>query len=182
MPNKPGEDCYALYVRSHFERTTEEALKGKGYNAFSPFYTVLRKRPDRTKKVELPLFPGYVFCFFNPNRRLPILETPGVVKIVGRGNVPEPIRLAEIQSIQLVVESGCPVQPWPFLHEGQRVSIDAGPLSGIEGTLLRVKDKLHLVVSITLLQRSVSVVLDQDSVRPLFGTQGNPDPQAASRP
>lgn len=165
-----SQQWYALYVRSHFERTTEHCLKGKGYQAFSPFYQVLRKRADRTKKLELPLFPGYVFCSFDANKRLPVLTTPGVVTVVGGRNGPVPVEVSEIQSIRMVAESGCPVQPWPFLRQGQRVRIDAGPLSGTEGALLRVKDELRLVVSITLLQRSMAVVVDQDSVRPLFDT------------
>jgi len=176
------QQWYALYVRSNHERATEQCLKGKGYPAFSPFYQILRKRSDRTKKLELPLFPGYVFCSFDAQKRLPILTTPGVVTVVGAGNVPEPVALEEIHSIQKVAESGRSVQPWPFLRQGQRVRIDAGPLSGTEGTLLKVKDELRLVVSITMLQRSMAVVVDQDSVRPLFDTARsfNGDYRAAS--
>jgi transcription antitermination factor NusG len=161
---------YALYVRSHCERATEQRLKGKGYRAFSPFYQTLRKRRDRTKQLDLPLFPGYVFCSFNPNKRLPILTTPGVVNIVGAGKIPEPVKQSEIDSIQIVAEAGQTVQPWPFLRQDQRIRIEAGPLAGIEGTLLTVKDQLRLVVSITLLQRSMAVEVDQEVVCPLFDT------------
>jgi transcription antitermination factor NusG len=159
---------YALYVRSHSERATEHRLKCKGYRAFSPFYQTLRKRPDRTKQLDLPLFPGYVFCCFNPSKRMPILATPGVVIIVGAGKIPEPVKQSEIDSIQIVAEAGHTVQPWPFLRQDQRIRIEAGPLAGIEGTLLTVKDQLRLVVSITLLQRSMAVEVDQEVVRPLF--------------
>jgi len=159
---------YALYVRSHCEKATEQRLRGKGYRAFSPFYKTWRKRPDRTKQLDLPLFPGYVFCCFNPNVRLPILTTPGVVVIVGAGKNPEPVRQSEIDSIQMVSEAGHAVQPWPFLRQDQRIRIEAGPLAGIEGTLLTVKGQLRLVVSITLLQRSMAVEVDQEVVRPLF--------------
>jgi transcription antitermination factor NusG len=76
--------------------------------------------------------------------------------------------MSEIQSIQQVSESGRPVQPWPFLLKGQKVRIEAGPLFGTEGTLLKVKDEFRLVVSITLLQRSMAVEVDQDLVSPLF--------------
>jgi transcriptional antiterminator NusG len=162
------EAWYALYVRSNFERTTEQCLKNKGYQAFSPFYRTWCRRSDRNKQLELPLFPGYVFCSFNPQNRLPILTTPGIVSIVGAGNIPEPVKLCEILSIQLVAESGRPVQPWPFLRQGRMVRIEGGPLAGVEGTLQKVKDELRLVVSITLMQRSVSVEVHQDLVRPLF--------------
>jgi len=168
MTEQLRDRWYALYVRSNFERTVEHCLKGKGYQAFSPFYQTWRKRTDRTKKLDLPLFPSYVFCNFNANERLPIVTTPGVVTIVGGGNIPEPIELSEIHSLQLVAESGRPVYPWPFLNPGQRIRIEAGPLAGSEGTLVKVKDEFRLVVSITLLQRSMAVVVDQDMVRPLF--------------
>lgn len=162
------ENWFALYVRSHFERAVEQGLRGKGYQAFSPFYQTIRKRSGRTKVLDLPLFPGYVFCRFNPQKRLPILTTPGIVNVLGQGNIPEPVKLSEIQSIQTVAESGRSVQPWPFLHCGQKIRIEAGPLSGTEGTLLRVKNELRLVVSVTLLQRAMAVELDQEFVRPLF--------------
>ena len=96
------------------------------------------------------------------------MTTPGIVNILGPGNVPEPVKLSEIRSIQTVAESGQPVQPWPFLQQGQKILIEAGPLSGTEGTLLRVKNQLRLIVSVTLLQRSMAVEIDQELVRPLF--------------
>ncbi len=158
---------YAVYVRSHCEKVVQESLEGKGYSAFSPFYRVLRKRSDRTKEVVLPIFPGYVFCQFDASVRLPILTTPGVVRVVGGGNDPEPVDDAEILSIQTVVKSGRAIQPWPFLREGQRVRILAGALTGTLGTLLKVKNDYRLILSITLLQRSVAVDVDRDSVIPL---------------
>lgn len=170
MPTQDSqkERWFALYVRSHFEETAERCLKSKGYRAFSPSYRASRRRPDRTVELNLPLFPGYVFCCFDLHARLPILTTPGIVHIVGAGNTPESVDPAEIQSIRMAAESGRSVQPWPFLREGQKVRVEAGPLTGTEGTLLRAKDELRLVLSITLLQRSMAIVVDQDQVRPLF--------------
>ena len=164
-----GLGCwYALYVRSHHERAVETALKGKGYPAFSPFYRTRRKRVDRTIEIEIPLFPGYVFCHFNPNKRLPVLTTPGIVGVVPP-NRPEAVDETEICSIRTLALSGRPVQPWPFLTSGQRIRLHAGPLVGAEGIFLRVKDACHLVVSVSLLQRAVSVVIENDAVEPIFG-------------
>ena len=159
---------YALYVRSRHEKVAERLLRGKGYAAFSPVYRTRRRRADRTKELDVPLFPGYVFCQFDPNCRLPILTTPGVVMVVSAGNSPQPVEDAEIASIQRIVTSGCPVQPWPFLRDGQKVRIQAGALCGAEGTLLRIKNGYRLVASVILLQRSLAVELDQDSVVPVF--------------
>jgi transcription antitermination factor NusG len=159
---------YALYVRSRHEKVVESGLKGKGYVAFSPFYRTKRHRVDRIAEIDVPLFPGYVFCHFDSNKRLPILTTPGIVGVVGPGHRPEPVEDAEIASIRTIALSGRPVQPWPFLKSGQRIRLQAGPLMGAEGIFLRVKDEYHLVVSITLLQRAVAVVVEKNSVAPLF--------------
>ena len=159
---------YALHVRSRHEKTVENSLKGKGYTVFSPSYYTRRKRVDRITEIEVALFPGYVFCQFDANKRLPILITPGVVGVVGRGNNAEPVNETEIASIRTIALAGRPVQPWPFLRMGQRIRLQAGPLAGAEGIFLRVKDEYHLVVSITLLQRAVSVVIEKDAVAPLF--------------
>jgi transcription antitermination factor NusG len=167
-PDLGSDRWYALYVRSRHEKTVENSLRVKGYSVFSPCYRMKRKRVDRIAEIEVALFPGYVFCQFDTNKRLPILTTPGVVRVVGRGNRPEPVDDTEIASIRTVALSGRPVSPWPFLRIGQRIRLQSGPLAGTEGIFLRVKDEYHLVVSITLLQRAVSVVIEKEAVAPLF--------------
>ena len=159
---------YALYVRSRHEKKVENSLRVKGYRVFSPSYRTKRKRVDRIAEIEVPLFPGYVFCLFDSDKRLPILMTPGVVGVVRRGNRAEPVDETEIASLRTVALAGRPVQPWPFLKMGQRIRLQAGPLAGVEGIFLRVKDEYHLVVSITLLQRAVSVIIEKEAVAPLF--------------
>lgn len=164
---------YALFVRSRHEKTVENSLKSKRYNVFSPSYRTKRKRVDRIAEIEVALFPGYVFCQFDPSKRLPILMTPGVVGVVGRGNRPEPVDDTEIDSIRTVALAGRSVQPWPFLRLGQRIRMQSGPLTGIEGIFLRVQDENHLIVSVTLLQRAVSVVIEKDSVSPVFSGESH---------
>ena len=115
--------------------------------------------------MELPLFPGYVFCQFDRMNRLPILTVPGIVHIVGIGRSPMPVDDTEIASIQAAVKSGLPSQPWPFLEAGDKVRIERGPLSGVEGILLGFRGQQRLVLSITLLQRSVGVLVDTALVR-----------------
>jgi transcription antitermination factor NusG len=159
---------YALHVRSRHEKVVEKGLRGKGYAVFSPFYRTRRKRVDRIVEIDEALFPGYVFCHFDSNHRLPILVTPGIVGVVGLGSKPEPVDDSEIASIRTVAMSGRPVQPWPFLRSGQRIRLHSGPLMGAEGVFLRVKDEYHLVISVSLLQRSVSVVIETNAVAPLF--------------
>ena len=105
-PDGATSRWYALYVRSRHEKVVESGLRGKGYFAFSPFYQTKRKRVDRISAIDVPLFPGYVFCHFDSNKRLPILTTPGIVRIVGPGNKPEPVDDTEIASIRTLALSG----------------------------------------------------------------------------
>ena len=144
-----------------------EALTGKGYEAFLPLHTERRRWSDRVKTIEVPLFAGYVFCRFDVQRRLPILTTPGVLHVVSTGSTPQPIDDQEMASLQLLVASGLPVEPWPFSFVGQQVCIIGGPLAGTSGILQSVKSKDRLVVSISLLQRSVAVEIPQSAAWPV---------------
>jgi transcription antitermination factor NusG len=114
------------------------------------------------------LFPGYVFCNFDWRNRLPILKTPGVTTIVGNRNAGQPVEAEEIAGIRAMMDSGRPVQPWPFIRAGQRVRLRTGPLADTVGIYVREKNSSRLILSVTLLQRSVMVEVEQDSVEPLF--------------
>jgi len=157
---------FALRVRSQCENSVAAVLAAKGYEWFLPRYKSRRVWSDRIKEIQLPLFPGYVFCRFDPDRRLPIVTIPGFVSVVGMGKSPIPIDDAEIAGIQAAVRSGLPSQPWPFLQIGQRVRINYGPLCDLEGILLDFRGQSRLVLSVTLLQRSVAVNMDAAWVTP----------------
>jgi transcription antitermination factor NusG len=162
-----GQNWFALRVRSNSEKLVAFALRGKGYDEFLPLYRKLSRWSDRKKQIELPLFPGYVFSRFDVNQRLPILIIPGVMQVVGFGNKPEPVADEELRAVERFVASGLPVEPWPFLKVGESVLVDDGPLAGLEGTLVEVKNRYRIVVSLTLLQRSVAVEIDRDCIRPV---------------
>jgi transcription antitermination factor NusG len=158
---------FALQVRSRYEESVAEHLSGKGYELFLPLYKCRKRWSDRIKVIEAPLFPGYLFCRFNPQNRLPILKTPGVIQVVGYNRTPVPVDDGEIDAIQRFIASGIPSQPWPFLQVGDRVRIESGPLRGLEGILIKFKGNHRLVVSVTLLQRSVAAVVDSTLVSSL---------------
>jgi transcription antitermination factor NusG len=167
QPGKGSHPWFALRVRSRYENIVATILGGKGYEWFLPLYKSRRPWSDRIKEIQLPLFPGYVFCRFNVQHRLPILTTPGVVSVVGIGRRPVPIDEAEIAAIQAAVRSELPSRPWPFLEIGQRVRVEYGPLCGLEGILLDFKGHHRLVLSVILLQRSVAVDVDSAWVIPI---------------
>lgn len=158
---------FAVRVRSNFERTVAFSLEERGYEAFLPTYAGRRRRQGGSQNVHVPLFPGYVFGRFSPAIRLPILAIPGVVHVVSSGRTPIPVDDGEIAAIQAIVASGLRVCPWPFLAVGDALLIERGPLTGVEGTVIAIRKQYRLVASITLLQRSLSVELEREWVRPL---------------
>jgi transcription antitermination factor NusG len=162
---------FALQVRMRHESGVVDHLQGKGYEWFLPLYKARRRWSDRVKEVDSPLFPGYLFCRFNPHDRLPILKTPGVTQIVGYNHVPVPVDEQEILAIRRLVASGVPNFPCAYLEVGSKVRIEAGALRGLEGILIDLKGKRRLVLSITLLQRSVAVEIDSDAVSVVHALQ-----------
>jgi transcription antitermination factor NusG len=166
-PRKMTYPWFALQVRSRYENIATAHLSSMGYESFLPLYKCRRRWSDRFKTIERPLFPGYVFCRLNPLDRLPILITPGVFLIVGLGKTPVPIDEAEIAAIQSAVKSGLPSQPWPFMQIGQRVRIEHGPLCGLDGVLLDFRGHHRVVLSVTLLQRSIAVQVENAWVTPI---------------
>ena len=166
---------YALRTRHQHEKCVSAALRNTGFQEFLPLYTVHRRHHGSLRQFLLPLFPGYVFCQFDFGLRLPVLKIPGVVHVVSAGKDPAPVLEEEIAAVQMIMQSGLASQPWPFLRLGHRVEIAKGPLAGMEGILVRFKSDHRLIVSVTMLQRSVAVEIEGDWVRPLAETRRLPE-------
>ena len=158
---------YALKVKPRFERSVVAHLRGRGFDPFLPVYTAKRRWSDRVKSIELPLFPGYLFCQFDLNNRLPILTAPGVNFIVGIGKAPQAVTEPEMNAIRTVVGSGLYYEPYPYLNVGELVRVEQGSLSGLVGRVTEVKNTIRLVISINLLMRSVSTEIDRKWVSPV---------------
>jgi transcription antitermination factor NusG len=162
----PGK-WFAVRVKPRAEQVVATVARHKGFEEFLPLYKARRRWSDRFKWVDLPLFPGYLFCRLKEESRLPILTIPGVLQFVGIGKVPVPIDDAEVAAIQTAIQSGLGAEPWPFMDVGQRVLIEEGPLSGVEGLLVEVRKKHRIVVSVSLLKRSLAVEIERHWARPL---------------
>jgi transcription antitermination factor NusG len=158
--SNPG--WFALTVKSNHERAAAGALEYKGLQSFLPLCRARRRWSDRFRELDVPLFAGYVFCRFQREERSRVLACPGVTSVVGFGRAPEAVPEEEIEAVRRMVASSLPVTPWPFLRVGERVRIEAGPLSGLEGILTQLKDSWRVVVSVELLQRSVAAEVDRD--------------------
>jgi transcription antitermination factor NusG len=162
--NTDSLQWFALAVKPRFDKAVAKTLETKGYETFLPLYRKQHEHAVRSRDSELPLFPGYVCCRFDLQNRLPILTTPGVTQVLGAGNAPIALCDSEIASLQAAMRANVPVQPFPYIQAGQRVRIERGALAGTEGIILSFKETLRLVLSITLLQRSVLLEIDRDQV------------------
>jgi transcription antitermination factor NusG len=141
------------------------ALKYRGFAPYCPTQKQGRRYSDRIKLVDVPVFPGYVFCRFDVRQKLPVISSPGVGYIVGSANGPTAIPEQELMNVQRMLQSGASAAR--SLVNGQRVLVTSGPLAGVEGTLVRDSEKSRLVVSIQLLSQGASIEIDRDDVSEL---------------
>jgi transcription antitermination factor NusG len=169
-PAQSALPWFAVRVRSNHERTVATLLEQRGYQRFLPTCKVRTRWSDRVQSVDRILFPGYVFCSFNPHYRLPILSTPGVLHVVGLGKEPTPVPEVEMRALWTTLQSGVAVGLWPYLRSGDRVVVERGALAGVEGIVTHFKGDYRLVVSIALLQRSIAAEIERDWVRPVRRT------------
>jgi transcription antitermination factor NusG len=159
---------YAVYTRAQHEKRVLKVLACKNVETFLPLYQTLRRWKDRRKQLLLPLFPGYVFVRIPLQIRLDVLTAPGVVRLVGINGQPVPLADAEIISIQRAVTLGCLSEPHTYLRIGKRVRVISGPLEGMEGVIIRKKNRLRLVISVDLIMRSISFEVDEMDLRPIY--------------
>ena len=167
LPRPDQLPWYALRIQSRLATVASLTLRDRGFEEFLPLYRSRRRWSDRSKELDLPLFPGYLFCRFGAGDRLPIVTTPGVIGIVGFGGTPVPIEPCEIAAIHRVLQSGIAAEPWKYIASGRRVRVEHGALAGLEGIFIEMKTHHRLLLSVTLLQRSVAVEIDESCVVPL---------------
>lgn len=160
MEMERGVRWNALHTRYQHERQVEAMLSAKGFETFLPTFDTLHKWKDRTKRISEALFPGYLFIAGVTERRLQVMTTPGVCAIVSVAGIPATIPEHEIEAIRKCVSDAGKVEPHPYLQGGDVVQVQHGPLSGVEGILVRRKDSYRLVVSVEILGRAAAVEID----------------------
>lgn len=155
---------FALQTIPRNEKKIGYLLGRKGYECFTPVYRQKRKWSDRTVEIELPLFSTYVFCYLRPSDMGKVIATHGVTRIVGFGGKPAEIAVEEIEALRLLASSNFLREPWRYLPDGTPVVVETGPLAGVQGTICPSENGRRLIISITLLQRSVAIQLDEETV------------------
>lgn len=166
---------YAAYTCANREKLVAAQFVVRGIEHFLPVYQSVREWSDRRVKLQLPLFPGYLFVFTSLRNRLPILTVPGVVNLVSTARQPVPLAPEFIQTLRDGINR-VSVEPCPYLEIGQRVSICAGPLKGLGGILVRHKSQLRVVISVSEIKQSFVAEVDANHVIPIGPVTGIPAP------
>ena len=159
-----AESWFAVHTKARHEKKTDRALAEKDVETFLPLREVMSQWKDRKKKVLLPLFPGYLFVNIDPSDRYTVLNTNGVVRILGNNGVPVPVSPEEIEATKRLIETGIKYEPFPYGIVGREVELIRGPLEGVMGRILRTKGAYRLILSVHLIGRSVSVEVDLNDV------------------
>lgn len=152
---------YAAYTSANHEKRVAEQLTVREVEHFLPTYSSVRRWKDRRVKLAMPLFPGYVFVRLALRDRLPVLQIPGLARLVGFNGTPTELPDEEIEGLRRGLTAGVRAEPHPFLTVGRRVSVVRGPLAGLQGILVRRKKQARFVVSVELIMRSVAVEIDE---------------------
>jgi len=163
---------YAVKVRTRSEPIAVAALQNRGYDPFAPTIAERRRYCDRMAVVQAPVFPGYVFCRLDAQNKVPVISSPAVEYIVSFAGQPATVPDEEIEAVRRAVEAGG--LPRSYLSIGQRIRIEYGSLAGLEGVLERNGKENRIVVSVHLLQRSVSVEIDEDQIRAISPAERTP--------
>jgi transcription antitermination factor NusG len=170
-PALPSSFCdplwYAAYTSAKHEKRVAEQLGRRSVEHFLPLYETARRWKDRWVRLQLPLFPGYVFVRLALRDRLQVLQVPGIANLVGCGGTPTSLPREEIDALRTSLGNGVHAEPHPYLRAGQRVRVRAGPLAGMDGILLRRKSGPRLVISIELIQRAVAVEIESNEMEPV---------------
>ena len=156
---------FAVWTRARAEKAVFDQLIRKDIEVFLPTIRRVSRWKDRKKELDWPLFPGYCFARFDPRDSLSVLKCVGVARIITFDGKPAPIEAGEISAIQLLVANDFKADPCPLIKEGDLVEVMHGPLKGVVGRLIQKGPNTRLVLSITMINRAVSVAFDVADVR-----------------
>jgi Transcription antiterminator len=163
----PLSRWFAVYTLPRHEKRITGHFNVRSIESFLPLYRTVRKWKDGSKaNLELPLFPGYVFVRIAKRERVRVLEVPGVLSIAGCGREPTSLPDIEIDALRRGVALG-KIEPHAYFVVGEKVRITSGPMVGLEGVLVRLKNSFRVIVTLSMIMQSVSVELDIGDVEPV---------------
>jgi transcription antitermination factor NusG len=187
-PNSLAEDAvqnemlwYAGYTASRHEKRVAEHFAQRGVEHFLPLYETIHRWNNGRHRVQLPLFPSYIFVHIALRDRRRVIEVPGFVRLVGFNSLPCPLPEVDINRMKEALNKGVVAEPYPYLTVGTRVEVRNGPLQGMTGILLRRQNKCRVVISVDLIMRSMAVEVEAADVVPVRRSALSASQDAAGR-
>ncbi len=166
-------EWYAAYTRCRHEKHVVNMLDARGVEHYLPLYDSVHIWKDRRARVQLPLFPGYVFVHIPLADRMRVLTAPGVIRLVGNP-APAPLPVFELEAIRNYISQRLPAEPYPYITRGKRVRIKAGPLQGLEGIVVRRKSACRVIINLDLIMRSMAVEVEMSDLEVIASGVGRP--------
>ncbi len=167
FPNPSEQRWYAVFTVPQNEKSVARHLELRQIEAFLPTYESLRVWKNRQRvKLELPLFPSYLFVRLCRSQRSRVLAAPGVLRIVGSPREPIPVPDATIDFLRSGHYAKS-IEPYSELVVGERVRIRSGPMQGLEGVLVRKNNNLRFVLTVDLINRHASVEIGAENLEPV---------------
>jgi transcription antitermination factor NusG len=161
---------YACYTRARHEKRVDEQLERRGFETYLPLLTQERQWSDRRKRVEFPMFPGYVFGRFKLEQLHDVLTVPGVATVIRHNGVPSPIHDEELENVRRFVaalaETGQVPDRSP-LEPGQPVRVTCGPFTGIQGVIVERRGRRRVLVGLETIGQGMEIDIDGESLEPL---------------
>jgi transcription antitermination factor NusG len=157
---------YAVFTIPQNEKSVVKQLGLREVESFLPTYETVKVWKNRQRvRTILPLFPTYLFVHINIRERIKVLQTPGVLQIVGNGRTSIPLSDAEIDFLRSGL-CGKKIEPYRELVVGQKVRIKCGPLQGLKGVLVKQNNGLRFVLSVEAINQNASVEVEAECLEP----------------
>jgi transcription antitermination factor NusG len=169
IPGQLSPAWYSVQTVYRCEHRVSRDLATKGFETYLPVLPEMHQWKDRRKLIEVPAFSGYLFVHYEPSlrNRVKVLETSGIVRLLGGNHAPSPIPEAEIEAVRRILGSGEACNRCDALTPGSMVRVMRGPLAGVQGRLVRIKNSLRLVVAISIFSQAISAELGLNDVEAL---------------
>ncbi|MBV8631498.1 MAG: UpxY family transcription antiterminator [Silvibacterium sp.] len=160
---------FAVQTRYRCEQRVAADLTAKGLETYLPLLREVHRWKDRSKALDVPAFGGYLFVRLEETQRnrVRVLETGGVIRVLGAHNSLEPVPDSEIDALRLSLGSGSPCTRHPYLPAGTLLRIAHGPLRGLEGRLVRTANALRVVICVASIGQAIAVEVSREDVIPI---------------
>jgi len=160
------EKWIAVYTKSRHEKVVIRELEKKNIEAYCPILKERRQWSDRKRWVEFPLFRSYVFIKIELKNSLYILQTMGVHHIIKfQGNI-STIPDGIIQNIKSMIDGGFTVEQVEYFVKGDEVKVVDGPLKGMEGIVVKIKNENKLVLKVAAIHQAIAVQIHPGYLKP----------------